>query len=263
VATSSILILFLAVGGSYQEPAKDSAWTTFSPREGDFQIDFPPGRILEQASPITRAAGAIEQRTYYIRAGGCLFTAQRFRYPRPVPILQVAERLTAQKRGYLQGNVELIRENEVTVDGVTGQQFEYQLPSQRPIGTATSVTRHFIKGSSYYALTVMSAPNQQLPPEADRFLDSFHLISADRPKAGATPEAGATPKAGGMTKAGTGAMAKAPAAGARPRFPDETPEDALRTFMVAAARHDEPVLRAVTLPNPELVRLLRGQPAPP
>jgi hypothetical protein len=256
VATSAILILFLAVGGSYQEPAKDSAWKTFTPREGDFQIDFPPGRMLEQARAITSAVGTIEQRTYYVRAGGCLYMVQRSRYPRPFPILQIAERLTEQKRGYLQGNVELLRENDVTVDDVTGQQFEYRSPSPRADGTVNSLTRHFIKGSSYYAMTVTSSPNQELPREADRFLDSFHFVTADRAKAD-------TPKAAAAPKGRTGAMTKAPAVAARSRYPDATPEEALRTFMVAGARQDEAALRAVTLPDPELPRLLQGEPAPP
>ncbi len=251
MATSSLMILFLAFGGSYQEPAKDSGWTTFTSREGDFRIDFPPGRLLEQASPITRAGGATEQRTYSTRAGGCLFTVQRFRYPRPFPILQIAESLTERKQGYLQGKVELIRDKDVTVNDVTGQQFEYRSPSQRPAGTVTNLTRHFIKGSSYYAMTVTSAPDRQLPPEADRFLDSFHFGGADRAKAGAA------------AKEKTDRMAKAPAGAAAARFPDETPEDALRTFMLAAARQDEPVLRTVTLPDPDLLLLMQHEAPPP
>jgi hypothetical protein len=257
VATSSILILLLAAGGSYQEPAKDSARTTFTPREGDFRVDFPAGRIMEQGRPIPSAVGTIEQRTYYTRSGDCLFTVQRFRYPRPFPVLQVTGHLNAQKRGILQGNVELIRENDVTVDNVTGQQFEYKSASPRADGTVSSLTRHFIKGSTYYVMTVMSEPNQELPRQADRFLDSFHFTNADRAPADATSKVGATPKLG------VGAMGKAPAGGGPPRYPDATPEEALRTFMVAGARQDEAALRAVSLPDPELARLVQGEPAPP
>src|SRR5262245_58595155 len=187
VVTSLFVILFLAAGVSYQEPAKAPAWTTLTPREGDFRIDFPT-RPQEQAKPIPSAAGTIEQKIYYARAGGCLFTMQRYRYPRPFRILEVADRLAEQKRGYLQGQVELVRENKVTVDGVTGGQFEYKMPSPRANGTVTSLTRHFLKESSYYTMTVMSAPDQPLPPEADRFLDSFHFTTTAPAKAGAAPK---------------------------------------------------------------------------
>jgi hypothetical protein len=44
---------------------------------------------------------------------------------------------------------------------------------------------------------------------------------------------------------------------------DATPEDALRTFMLAIMAQDGPALRAVVLPNPDLEWLLKGQPAPP
>jgi hypothetical protein len=261
VVTSPLVILFLAAGVSYQEPAKAPAWTTLTSREGDFRIDF-PARPQEQAKPIPSAAGTIEQRIYFVRADGCLFTIQRYRYPRPFPILQLADRLAEQKKGYLQGQVELVRENNVTVDDVTGEQFEYKGPSPRADGTVTSLTRHFINGSSYYAMTVMSAPNQPLPPEADRFLDSFHFATTAAAKPGATPKAGAMAKADASPKGRPGAKAKAPAGGARPRWKDATPEDALRSFMVAAVEQDETALRAITLPDRDLVWLLRGRPAP-
>jgi len=44
---------------------------------------------------------------------------------------------------------------------------------------------------------------------------------------------------------------------------DSTPEDALKTFLLALAAQDEPALRAVTLPHAELGLLLKGTAAPP
>jgi hypothetical protein len=44
---------------------------------------------------------------------------------------------------------------------------------------------------------------------------------------------------------------------------DATPEDALRTFMLALMTQEEAALRMVTLPNADLAWLLKGQPAPP
>jgi hypothetical protein len=255
------VILFLAAGVSYQEPAKTSGWTTLTPREGDFRVDF-PSRLMEQGKTIPSAVGTIEQKVYYARAGGCLFTVQRDQYQRPFPLLQLADRLAEQKKGYLQGQVELVRENSVTVDDVTGEQFEYRAPSPRANGAVTSLTRHFIKGSSYYAMTVMSTPNQPLPPEAGRFLNSFHFATKDPAKTPAAATIDAAPKAEEATPKSRPGMAKAPAGGARPAFSDATPEEALRTFMVAAVAQDEPTLRAITLPDRELVWLLGGQPAP-
>jgi hypothetical protein len=44
---------------------------------------------------------------------------------------------------------------------------------------------------------------------------------------------------------------------------DATPEDALKTFMLALISHDEPALRTVSLPTPDFDWLLKGPPAPP
>jgi hypothetical protein len=255
------VIVFLAAGVSYQEPAKAPAWTTVTSREGDFRIDF-PSRPQEQAKPLPSAAGTIEQKIYFVRSGGCLFTMQRYRYPRPFPILELSDRLAEQKKGYLQGQVELVRDHNVTVDDVTGEQFEYKGPSPRANGTVTSLTRHFIKGSSYYTMTVMSAPNQPLPREADRFLESFHFTKPDAARARATPKAGAMAKAESSPNGRPGPVANVPAGGARSQLKDATPEDALRSFMVDFAEQDEAALRAITLPDPDLDWLLRGQRPP-
>lgn len=260
MVSSSAVIVILTVGVSSQAPAKAPAWTTVTSREGDFRIEF-PSRPQEQAKVLPGADGDIEQKIYYARAGGCLFTMQRYRYPRPFPTLELADRLAEQKKGYLPAGVELVRENSVTVDDVTGEQFEYKGPSPRADGTVTSLTRHFIKGPSYYTLTVMSAPNQPLPPVADRFLKSFHFSAPGTAKP-AAKKAGAMAKAGPTPKGHTGAMAKAPPIGARPPLKDATPEEALRTFLVAMVDQDESTLRAIALDDRDLSWLARGERPP-
>ncbi len=51
--------------------------------------------------------------------------------------------------------------------------------------------------------------------------------------------------------------------GSQIKVADATPEDALRTFMLAVLAQDGEALRVVTLPNPDRDWLLKGQPAPP
>ena len=60
---------------------------------------------------------------------------QRYRYPRPFPVLQITDWLNEQKKRYLQGQVKLIRESDVTVDDVAGQHLENKTPSPRANGT--------------------------------------------------------------------------------------------------------------------------------
>jgi hypothetical protein len=69
-----------------------------------------------------------------------------------------------------------------------------------------------------------------------------------------------------QTKPQTSGKGSEPAgAAARSDLPDATPEDALRTFMIALVAIDEAALRIITVPVPdaELAWLLRGQAAPP
>jgi hypothetical protein len=241
----AIAIVGLTVGLGYQEPAqpkKPSGWTTYTPREGDFRAEF-PAKPQEQSRISPSAVGAVETRTYHVRSGGCLYLVQRIRYSRPFPVLQVAQRLEQQKQAYLQGQAQLVRESQVTLGDVVGQQFEYQTASPRANGTVSHLTRHFIRGPSYYVVTVTTSPEQPLPREADRFLESF-AFAAPAPVA-----------------AKKGAMAKGEGEG-RPGTADATPEEALRTFMVAVVTHDKATLRDLSLPNPELDWLVRGE-APP
>ncbi len=227
-----------------QPKAKASGWTTFTSRDGTYRIEFPT-RPQESTQVRPGGVGSLEVKTYLARAGGCAYLLQEFRYPRPFPGNAVEERLTRQKQSYLQGQSLLLRENNVTVGDVFGQHFEYQTPSPRANGMINHLARHFIRGSSYYLVSVTTLPNQPLPREADRFIESLTFLSPLPGRSGAMARG-----------AGKGAGAEKPAS------PDGTPEEALRTFMVAAVAHDEAALRGITLPNPELDWLTRGEPAP-
>lgn len=224
-----------------QPKAKVSGWMTFTSRDGSYRIEFPTRPQESKEVRPSGGMGSLEVRTYLARAGGCAFMLQEFRYPRPFPGNMVEARLTQQKQSYLQGQSLLLRENNVTVGDVFGQHFEYQTPSPRANGTINHLARHFIRGSSYFLVSVTTLPNLPLPREADRFIESLTFL---------TPQPGRS-----------GAMARG-AGAEKPASPDGTPEAALRTFMVAVVAHDEAALRAVTLPDPEFDWLTRGDPAP-
>jgi hypothetical protein len=267
VVSSSVVIVILTVGVSSQAPARAPAWTTVTAREGDFRIDF-PSRPQEQARVTPSAGGSIERKTYSGVVGGCVLQLERTHYPRPFAVEQLADRLAELKKRQL-GRRSTVRENPVTVDEVTGEQFEYQVPSPRANGPMTVLTRHFIKGSSYYAMTVVSAPGRPLPPEADRFLDSFHFNAT--PPAGAVgartavamAKANPAPKAGTAPKGRPAAAPRAPAGAPRVTVKGDTPEDAIRTFMVAAVAHDDAALREITVPGTDVSLFLQGRPPAP
>ena len=215
MATSPLVILLLATGLSYQEPAKSPApgWMTVTSPRAISTSTSPPGPRSRPSPSRRRRDHRAETR---LRPGRRL-SVHRAAVPLSPSVRghQIRDRLAEQKKGYLQGQSKVVREGDVTVNDVAGQEFETQAPSPRANGTVTSLTRHFIKGPSYYVLTVMSAPSRPLPAEADKFLDSFGFKSPEAAKAGATPRAGAMVKGG----AGAGAAGGRRTAGAGGRHP--------------------------------------------
>jgi hypothetical protein len=97
----------------------------------------------------------------------------------------------------------------------------------------------------------MSPPNKPLPADADLFLASMSFTGEPKPFQKA-PSTARSPS----VKAQSGP-------GASVAVADGTPEDALRTFMVALITQDEATLRAITLPAPDFEWLLKGEKPPP
>jgi len=247
---ASLVISSLAIGFLLQAAEQAPAWTTVKSAEGDFSFSLPsPPR--EQTKEVPSPSGKLEQKIYFCRTGGSLFVAQQIRYPAPIPAHDTASRLAVEKKGYFQAKVELVAEGAIVVDSVSGEEFTFKAPSPRGDGTVTNKIRHFFKGPFYYTLTVMSPPNQPLPAEADRFLASMSLSGEPKPFL-ATPDTM-------PSRSGKGASKGV----APPALADATPEDALRTFMVALVAHDEATLRAITLPAPDFEWILKGEAPPP
>ncbi len=250
MTTFSIAALFLAGGLTGQAPAppESSGWKTVRVDNGAMTIRFPaPPEI--KSKPVPGLEGPIQHTTYYLQNVGCLYSVQHFRYPKVVAKAKVAEQLAAEKLAQTLGQ-EPTREKNLKLDGMEGGEFQVKRPAPLKNGTVTTWTRHFLKGDNYYTITVMSPPDKPLPPDAERFQDSIHC---GHPAAKARPSMKGRP---GITAEGEAAAGPLPAA--------DTPEAALRSCMLAMITHDEPALKALTLPVPDsdLAWLLKGEAVP-
>lgn len=252
MATHSLAIFILVVSTSAQESAEVPGWAALSLANGTVHVRF-PAEPKKKSATIPSAVGEIGHTVHYIKTGGCLFTVQEFVYPSAVPAAQVPARLAAEQKGHV-GNQELIREKAIKVDGVDGGEFEFRGPSPLGNGRVTSLTRHFFKGANYYTMTVMSAPDQPLPADAQTFMGSIHF-GALKPAPAAAPNASPSPATPAPAPGRAGAAA-APA--------EDTPEAALRSFMTAMLNHDERALRSLVLSvtDRELEWLLKGPALP-
>ncbi|MFO0891448.1 MAG: hypothetical protein U0790_20180 [Isosphaeraceae bacterium] len=241
ICVSSCLVLTL---GLLSQAANESdSWSQVDSEDGRYSVVF-PADPSSKVQDLDTAAGKVHQEIHFCRLDGALFTVQRLRLESAVPAPQSRGWLTAQRKGYVARDAKVLDEKALDREGAIGEEFDYQGKPPRGEGTVRSRTRHFLSGQDYFSLTVMSAINQPLPAETARFLDSLKLNRSEG-------------QASGTPKPASGAAGRAPV-----RIANATPEEALRTFMLAMMTHDEASLREVTLPAEGFEWLLAGQAAP-
>ncbi len=249
MTVSSLTGFLLIVGLLAQTPEQPERWSTIRSAEADFSAML-PSKASSTTQQVPTPAGKVEQEIHYCRLNGSLFSVQRIRLGSAVPTSQAAAWLAAQKQTYFQKGVKPAGARMLQRDGLSGEEFDYIAPAPGGKGTVTSRTQHYLRGRDYYTVTVMSAADRPLPPEAERFFASFHF---------------GEPVRGGLS--GPSAPARAgvagPQSGPRARIADRTPEEALRTFVYAMAVRDEAALRAITLPVQGFEWLMAGRAAPP
>ncbi len=175
---------------------------------------------------------------------------QQISLPCPVPPNNIAAELEAAKKAAAPGLPKLVSEKRIIAGDVPGIELVHSGPAGPDKRNRTIKTHIFMNGANACSMIAMSAPDKPLPPEADRFFDSIRF--------GGKPAA--MSRAPAPVKPAATAVKRKPLA--KIDLVNKTPEDALRTFMMAMAAADEQTLRAVTLPNPELDLLLTGEPPP-
>jgi hypothetical protein len=237
----------LILGVLAQSPEQPDRWSTIRSAEGDFSAML-PSQASSKTQDVSTPAGEVEQEIHFCRLSGSLFTVQRIRLGSAIPPGQAAAWLAAQKKTYLANGAKPSGERKLRRDGLSGEEFGYLAPAPGGKGTVTSRTQHYLRGRDYYTVTVMSAPDVPLPAEAERFFESFHF--------------GEQVAAGPSGPSGLRSGAAPQQSAARSRIADRTPEEALRTFVLAMANRDEPTLRAITLPAEGFEWLLAGRAAP-
>jgi hypothetical protein len=250
-------------------------WEVVRSEDGDFAFSTPakPDQKTQDARGSAETPAIL---TYSCRFNGSRYLVQRTRSARSVAPGRVIDELADLKKGFAAENAQFVNETKIVVDGVIGDDFTYTVPSHQRDGDVTKRTRHYLTGSFYYVLTVASPPGRALPDDAARFLSSLTfeaVVKAHYARMKAEPRPAAEPKVG-TGRAAAQPRGNAPRATAQPKGSvsgpgrkakpaDSTPDDALKTFLLALAAQDEATLRAVTLPDDEFDWLLKGPAASP
>jgi hypothetical protein len=237
-------------------------WEIIRSADGDFAFSMPAKPALQANDSAAKrvASGILE---YSCQVQGTLYEARRTRRHQPVPFSQAIAELARLKKGYLEDSAKLVRETKIVVDGVPGDDLVYTVPSAQG-GTATRRIRYFLKDPDQYEMIVTSPPGQPLPDDATRFLSSltFEAVGrANHARANAGPKSASQYK-GETPRTPSQSLSDKPNGRTNVIVVDSTPEDALRTFMLALAAQDETTLRAITLPDKEFDWLLKDRSAP-
>lgn len=259
-AWASTAALSVAMVTAYPPPARAS-WTIVRTDDGDIAFSMPVKPTPEMVNA-DRRVGSLAVLTYSCIVDEVRYQLQRMEASRPIAPGRVIAELARLKQGNFKEHARLVKETKVVVDGVVGDDFTYEVPLARGVGAVLRRIRHLMTGRFYYVLSVESAPGKPLPAAAGRFVNSLTfeaIVKADHARA----NSGASPttkpqRGGGGTRAADQPRQIPPGPATKVKLADGTPEDALKTFLLAMGAHDADTLRSVTLPEPDFEWLLKG-----
>ncbi len=244
---SSLVALLLSFELVAQAPSSPQSWVEVRSKEGDFSFSAPANPKVGSRE-VSTPGGKLKIKSYTVDERGDRYNVQHVALPEPLAPNMIESQLAVFKNTPIANMPPLVADKRISVGDVAGLELIYR-GSMPGVKGVTSVKVHlFMNVSSRYILGVRSAPDRPLPAQTDRFLESIRFGGqlAESPKSIAGSPAGAVKRK---------AMGKID-------LVNKTPEDALRTFLMAMMAADEQTLRVVALPNPELDLLLTGNPPP-
>jgi hypothetical protein len=257
----AVLLSVPLVGQAPPGAAKEAGeWVVIQSKEGRYSFAM-PARPQESRSEQQTPVGKIKSMVYVCPVGE---SALVFRYqamPRAAPIDQLAVSVETQMKQTIRVPMEVISRKAIAINGVPGRELIFTMDAPNRQGKITQRLWLLTADTNLYVIGASSGPGKPIGPEATAYLESLRL---DGQPASKPAMAGrATPKATMTAKAATPAK-PAPVPPKRKLIGridrvDTTSEAAFRTFLMAIEAGDEETLRAVTLPNPDVDWLLRGE----
>ena len=238
------------------------------PKEGGFSVAM-PAKPIEQSQEVPTQIGKVMAKFYVCKVANGALVAQCQILPGVVPQINNLEEfeagIEAGMKATAQGKFEVISKKAITTGNRKG--LELVTTMTLPQGKLTQKAQVYVVANRAYSLLAIAAPGQTIPPEAEAFFKSIRIDDNAAVAKGASPPAmtkGANLPL--MTKAAP-KPESAPEPARRKQIGkidrvDTTADATLRTFVMAMAAGDEETLRAVTLPNPDLDWLLRGEDGP-
>jgi hypothetical protein len=266
----AVLFSFELVAQQAPGAARDEAgeWVVIESKEGPVSFAM-PGKPLEHVTEVQSPIGKIRTKAYIWQRGEEGLFLRHDTLPRAGPQNMAARAMEAALEKAGSGKIEIVSKAPINVSGASGLEVVAKEPSPDGKGKATVRMHMLERGADVYLLVAKSATGKPLPPEAAGFFNSIRFDGkpADKPAIAIAGAKAAMAKPAAPIAAAKVAPAK-PAPPAKRKLigkidrVDTTAESALRTFVMAMAAGDEETLREVSLPNPDLDWLLRGEATP-
>jgi regulation of enolase protein 1 (concanavalin A-like superfamily) len=158
-------------------------WETVASKEDGFSVQM-PGRPGEE----NMSGGGFNHHTMRFESPNLNLVVMAVRGPTEMPKAEeskILDQLRDTAAGKFGSGLKVVSEKPVQLGSIEGREFELTLEKKNAEGTVKARGRAFASGkSAYVVLAVSGVKDKDLPPDADRFLNSFALGGS----AGAAPE---------------------------------------------------------------------------
>jgi hypothetical protein len=255
-----MIAVLLSVRLVAQAPQEAGEWVVVESKADRLSFAMPV-RPREATRETQTPAGPVKSTAYLCQRGASILAFRHDVLPRGIGLDDAVNNFEAMMKKNPPGQVEFVKRDLININGVPGRELYATITFADGRGKDSYWVLVLTIARDVYLVLANSGPGQPMPPDAAAFFNSvrFDGKPADKP---VLPKP-AAPKAAKAAKAATPAK-PAPVPPKRKLIGkidrvDTTSDAALRTFLMAMEAGDEETLRAVTLPNPDLDWLLRGE----
>jgi regulation of enolase protein 1 (concanavalin A-like superfamily) len=177
--TASILLAALVLPLQTQTgnaPAAAGGWQTVASEEGDYTVEM-PSKPNYRSTRTRSGGGPARVVVQGCRTAAGSYLVEKKAFPTGMIVGTEDSQLDAERDELAReygGNP--TGERKIRLEGTSpGREFTIRGKPRGETGVVTVLVREYVVGKAVYALMVSSAPNRELPEDADQFLNSLKV----------------------------------------------------------------------------------------
>jgi regulation of enolase protein 1 (concanavalin A-like superfamily) len=166
------LALFATLAWAAHDAA-EKAWETVRSKEGEFAVELPGKLNINYERTRKTAGGSVKRVVHGCKIDGVSYIAYRAFLPTAVVKEKEDEALDAERDGLAREHKGKVTSEKRLSGDRPGRDFTIRGKPTKGTGNVTVRAREYLAGDSVYVVSVVSAPDKELPEDAGRFLDSL------------------------------------------------------------------------------------------